>query len=200
MNNKQLIDEHLHAYSCEAFVSLIFDLIAIGMLWGIPLILFLNHTIEIKIETIIIFCCFTILYLTASFAVNYRILLLCYIDKHQNNVVSETVTLTEIKQPLTIRENRISNNISIFYDKRLNVQKYKLMFQKKDNSVSFVRVILSDIKYHKTCSEIINNPKIDKVSISYYKHSKLLISVSLPKDKSYSLEDEQKIRRFNKTI
>lgn len=201
MKNKkrqQLIAEHIHAFVCQSMVSSIFNAVFLICIWTFLIIEFPENTTEYNKEILSIFCPITVFYIILSCIINHRVLIAALLDKIQNNVVTEIISLTELKEDAPFKSYGITNNITIFYDKEMSVKKYKLFY--RTDKKRFVRLIMSEKKRFKTCTEIINNPNIDKIQITYYKHSKMLISITLPKNKNYTKEEEMSILRFNKTI
>lgn len=202
MKNKkkrQLIDEQIHAYVCQSMVSSIIDIIVFIFFGTIFILTFSKNPTDADKDIILsIICPFIALYIIQSCLINHRVLIAALIDKMQNNVVTEIISPTELKEDAPFKSYGITNNITIFYDKEMNVKKYKLFYI--NDKKRFIRFIMSEKKRFKTCTEIINNPNIEKIQISYYKHSKMLISVALPKDKKYTKDEELSILRFNNTI
>ncbi len=201
MKNKkkrQLIDEHIHAYVYQSMVSSIIDVVFLICIWTFLIIKFPENTTEYNKEILSIFCPITVFYIILSCVINHRVLIAALLDKMQNNVVTEIISPTELKEDAPFKSYGITNNITIFYNKEMSVKKYKLFY--RNDKTRFIRLIMSEKKRFKTCTEIINNPNIDKIQITYYKHSKMLIAISLPKDKDYTQEEELCILRFNRTI
>lgn len=202
MKNKkkrQLIDEQIHAYICQSMVSSIFDIIVFIFFGTIFILTFSQNPTDADKDIILsILCPFIALYIIQSCLINHRVLIAALVDKIQNNIITETISPIKLKEDTQFKSYAITNNITIFYDKEMSVKKYKLFY--RTDKKRFVRLIMSEKKRFKTCTEIINNTNIDKIQITYYKHSKMLISVALPKDKKYTKDEELSILRFNKTI
>ncbi len=197
--NQSLIDEHIHTYICQSIVSSIIDVIFLICLWTILIFVFFENPTEANKNTLSsFFCPATLLYIILSCIINHRVLIAAVLDKLQKNIVTDIISPTELKEIVPFKSYAITNNITIFYNKEMNVKKYKLFYM--NDKKRFVRLIMSEKKRFKTCTEIINNPNIDKIKITYYKRSKMLISISLPKDKDYTQEEELSILQFNKTI